>query len=90
MKLPSGPYDYPLTFSDKRFDGNGLLFFDELNPEGVLGDKVVVNGKIEPVLRVARRRYRLRLLNAGPARFYQFALAERGRERGVRLHPHRQ
>lgn len=74
LRLPSWPYDYPLAFSDKRFDTGGQLTFNELHPEGVLGDKVVVNGKIEPVLRVARRKYRFRLLNAGPGRFYEFYL----------------
>ena len=44
----------------------------------MLGDKVVVNGKIEPVLRVARRKYRFRLLNAGPSRFYEFYLQNSG------------
>lgn len=78
LRLPSHPYDYPLAFSDKRFDSGGRLTFDELNPEGVLGDKVVVNGKIEPVLRVARRKYRLRLLNAGPSRYYEFYLQNAG------------
>lgn len=79
LKLPSWPYDYPLSFSDKRFDANGRLFFDELNPEGVLGDKITVNGKIEPVLRVARRKYRFRLLNGGPTRFYEFYLQHKNR-----------
>lgn len=74
LRLPSHPYDYPLSFSDRRFDADGMLYYDQVNPDGVLGDKVVVNGKIEPVLRVARRKYRLRLLNAGPSRFYQFYL----------------
>ncbi len=74
LKLPSGPYDYPLAFQDKRFDATGIQIFNQLDPEGTFGDKVTVNGKIEPVLRVARRRYRLRLLNAGPSRFYEFYL----------------
>lgn len=74
LRLPSHPYDYPLSFSDRRFDPNGMLYYDQINPEGVLGDKIVVNGKIEPVLRVARRKYRLRLLNGGPSRFYEFYL----------------
>jgi FtsP/CotA-like multicopper oxidase with cupredoxin domain len=78
LQLPSGPYDYPLAFSDKRFDPSGRLFYDQLNPEGVLGDKTCVNGKLEPVLRVARRKYRLRLLNAGPSRFYEFYLQNAG------------
>jgi FtsP/CotA-like multicopper oxidase with cupredoxin domain len=78
LRLPSGAYDYPLTFGDRRFDVNGQLTFDQLNPEGVVGDKVAVNGKIEPVLRVARRKYRFRLLNSGPTRFYELYLQNRG------------
>ena len=78
LRLPSGPYDYPLTFGDRRFDVDGRLTFDQLNPEGVVGDKVLVNGKIEPVLRVARRKYRFRLLNSGPTRFYELYLQNRG------------
>ncbi len=74
LRLPSGAYDYPLAFQDKRFDASGIQVFDQLDPEGTLGDKITVNGKIEPVLRVARRKYRLRLLNAGPSRYYEFYL----------------
>ncbi len=74
LRLPSHPYDYPLMFQDLRFDPGGIHFYDQLDSEGTLGDKVAVNGKIEPVLRVARRKYRLRLLNAGPSRFYEFYL----------------
>ncbi|AYC31192.1 bilirubin oxidase [Pseudomonas cavernae] len=74
LRLPSGAYDYPLDFCDRRFDPTGMLFYDQLNPEGILGDKVVINGKIEPVLRVARRKYRFRLLNTGPSRFYALSL----------------
>ena len=74
LRLPSHPYDYPLKFQDLRFDTTGIHVFDQLNPEGTLGDKIAVNGKIQPVLRVARRKYRLRLLNAGSSRFYEFYL----------------
>ncbi|NNU43273.1 multicopper oxidase domain-containing protein [Ramlibacter sp. B156] len=78
LRLPSGPYDYPLTFGDRRFDVNGQLTFDQLNPEGVLGDRYLVNGKIAPVLRVARRKYRFRLLNSGPTRYYELYLQNKG------------
>lgn len=74
LRLPSHPYDYPLVFADRRFSADGLLYYDQIDPEGVLGDKVAVNGKIEPVLHVAARKYRLRLLNGGPSRFYAFYL----------------
>ncbi|AYF86640.1 bilirubin oxidase [Pseudomonas sp. DY-1] len=77
LRLPSHPYDYPLDFGDKRFAPNGTLFWDQVSPEGVLGDKITVNGIIEPVLRVAARKYRLRLLNSGPSRFYEFYLVDR-------------
>jgi FtsP/CotA-like multicopper oxidase with cupredoxin domain len=77
LRLPSYPYDYPLIFGDKRFDANGRLFYDQFNPEGVLGDRVCVNGKIKPVLRVARRKYRFRFLNGGPSRFYIFSLVDK-------------
>ncbi|MDH4611735.1 bilirubin oxidase [Pseudomonas sp. BN102] len=78
LRLPSHPYDYPLAFADRRFDANGIMVYDQVNPEGTLGDKVLVNGFIEPVLRVAARRYRLRFLNAGPSRFYAFYLQSAG------------
>ncbi|UJP06413.1 MAG: multicopper oxidase domain-containing protein [Nitrosomonas sp.] len=74
LRLPSHPYDYPLAFQDKLFDANGAQFFDQLDPIGTSGDKITVNGKIEPVLHVEPRKYRLRLLNAGPRQFYEFYL----------------
>lgn len=70
LRLPSHPYDYPLLLQDMRFDVNGRLFYDQFSPEGVLGDQIAVNYKIQPVLRVARRKYRLRVINGGPSRFY--------------------
>jgi FtsP/CotA-like multicopper oxidase with cupredoxin domain len=65
-------------FQDMRFDANGLQFHDQMSPEGVLGDRTVVNGKIKPYFKVARRKYRLRLLNGGPTRFYEFYLVHNG------------
>ncbi|MDA8485683.1 multicopper oxidase domain-containing protein [Pseudomonas resinovorans] len=76
LRLPSFPYDYPLAFSDKRFDQDGILTWNQVDPDGVLGDKITVNGIIEPFLRVAARKYRFRLLNGGPSRFYQFHLVD--------------
>ena len=74
LRLPSHPFDYPIFLQDKRFDSNGRLFFDQFAPEGILGDKITVNGKIEPVLHVQRRKYRFRFLNGGPTRFYEIYL----------------
>ncbi|MBI4320337.1 MAG: multicopper oxidase domain-containing protein [Chloroflexi bacterium] len=73
LRLPSGEFDIPMVFTDKVFDPTtGQLFFDLFNIDGILGDKFAVNGKIQPFLEVKKRRYRFRLLNAGPARVYEF------------------
>src|SRR5207253_6778938 len=75
--LPTFPdFDIPMMFADKCFDQAGLLAFDLFNLDGILGDKFLVNGKIQPVLHVSPRRYRFRWLNSGPSRFYQFFLTD--------------
>jgi FtsP/CotA-like multicopper oxidase with cupredoxin domain len=76
FRLPSGEFDVPLIIADKVFDENGLLFFDLFNLDGILGDKFLVNGKIQPFFQVHPRRYRFRLLDTGPSRFYQFFLTD--------------
>lgn len=67
-------FDIPLAFADKVFDSSGDLVFDLFNLDGILGDKFIVNGIIQPVAHVAARRYRFRLLDTGPSRFYEFFL----------------
>ena len=69
---PLTSFDIYMVFNDKHFDNQtGLLKFDLFNTDGILGDKFLVNGKIQPVLHVSPRRYRFRWLNTGPSRFYQ-------------------
>src|SRR5262249_37974361 len=46
------------------------------NFDGILGDKFLVNGKVQPYLDVKKRRYRFRVLNVGPSRFYQLFLTD--------------
>jgi FtsP/CotA-like multicopper oxidase with cupredoxin domain len=76
FKLPSYPnYDIPIVFTDLRIDPlTGQAAFDTLNSDGHLGDKYLVNGKVQPFFNVSKRRYRLRLLDMGPSRFYQLFL----------------
>jgi len=74
LRLPSGDFDIPLVFADKRFTPDGELFLNPFDLEGFLGDKFTVNGVIQPFLKVTKRKYRFRLLNAGPSRFYEFFL----------------
>jgi FtsP/CotA-like multicopper oxidase with cupredoxin domain len=75
LRLPSGAYDVPLIFTDKLFDSSGQLNFDQFNNDGFLGDRFAVNGKIQPTFKVARRKYRFRMLDGGPSRFYEFFLS---------------
>jgi FtsP/CotA-like multicopper oxidase with cupredoxin domain len=93
LKLPSGEFDVPLLFQDKQFrlveNETGMkvaeLHLPPKRPEsdttpvnfGFLGDVVAVNGQLKPKLSVKRRKYRFRLVNAGPSRFYQFFLTRR-------------
>src|SRR5215471_11692060 len=76
FRLPSFPqFDIPLAFADKIYDPkSGNLVFDLFNLDGILGDKFLVNGVIQPFLVVSPRRYRFRLLDTGPSRFYSFFL----------------
>jgi FtsP/CotA-like multicopper oxidase with cupredoxin domain len=74
LRLPSGPFDVPLVIQDRMFAPDGSLVFDPFNHDGFLGDKFVVNGKIQPYLNVQGRKYRFRFLNGSNARFYQIFL----------------
>ncbi|HIF23638.1 MAG TPA: hypothetical protein EYQ27_17450 [Gemmatimonadetes bacterium] len=76
LRLPSGEYDVPMVFADKTFDNtpDHQLFMDIFNFDGFLGEQLTVNGAVQPFFEVAARKYRFRLLNVGPSRFYKFAL----------------
>ena len=63
-------FDVPMMCHDRQFDLNGVDFFPLACLDGVIGDKLTVNGTIQPNMNVQPRRYRLRLYNGGPSRFY--------------------
>jgi spore coat protein A, manganese oxidase len=71
--LPQGEFDVPLTIVDAILDENGNLAFDH-ESSGLWGDVILVNGRPWPVMRVKRRVYRFRVLNASISRSYRFAL----------------
>ena len=79
FRLPSGVpdggrvknrYDIPLLLSDRKFDPDGVLEMDPMDMDGYIGDKWLVNGKVQPYFDVERRKYRFRLLAAGPSRYW--------------------
>src|SRR4029079_11392592 len=77
FRLPSGDFDVPMLFADKVFDPvTGALFFDFFNLDGILGDKFLVNGVVQPFLQVHPRKYRFRCLNGGPSRSYKLSLTD--------------
>ena len=43
---------------------------------GWLGDRMLVSGRVEPVIDVERRTYRVRLLNGSNARIYKLAWSD--------------
>jgi spore coat protein A, manganese oxidase len=76
LNLPQGDYDIPLIIQDKQLAQNGQLIFDDRGQRSAYGNLVLVNGTPFPYLKVARRKYRFRLLNASPSRVYQLALSQ--------------
>ena len=76
FRLPSYPaYDIPIIFTDLAIDPITLQATLDLTEDGGhLGDKYMVNGRIQPFYNVNKRRYRLRLLDMGPSRFHQLFL----------------
>lgn len=75
FRLPSFPqFDIPMIFRDAVFDSNGILQFDLMNLDGILGDTFLVNGVVQPFLNVQPRRYRFRWTNVGPSRFFEIFL----------------
>ena len=78
LNLPAGAFDVPVMLQDRLFSPNGSLVYpdtDEAIVRGVLGDRVLLNGAIQPFFAVARRKWRFRLLNASNAREYDLSLS---------------
>jgi FtsP/CotA-like multicopper oxidase with cupredoxin domain len=75
LRLPSHEFDIGLMIQDKQFDPDGYLVFDSFDHDGFLGDKFLVNGLIQPFLRVKPRKYRFRFCNGSNARLYQLFLS---------------
>jgi spore coat protein A len=76
-----GYYDVPLAIKDVMItpderDGRprGTLIYNNCSHMGAFGDVMTVNGRQQPRLDVARRKYRFRVLDASDARQYWLAL----------------
>ena len=74
LKLPTEDYDIPIFFHDALFDSTCQTVFDLFNLDGILGDRFLANGAIQPFLNVEKRRYRFRLYAPGPSRWWEWSL----------------
>lgn len=79
LDLPRGEFDVPLVIQDRSFDADNQLVYAPSPMDamtGWLGDRVLVNGTADAVLRVATQPYRLRLLNGSNSRIYRLAWSD--------------
>ena len=74
LNLPCKDYDIPIFFHDALFDSTCQTVFDLFNLDGILGDRFLTNGVIQPYLNVQKRRYRFRLYAPGPSRWWEWSL----------------
>ena len=68
LDLPQGDYDVPLMIQDRSFNADGSFRYRFDLDRGFRGDTILVNGAVAPRMKVERRLYRLRFLNASNAR----------------------
>ena len=79
LPIPKGRYDVPLVLRDAIFGTDGQLIFDDGSSRGghdsLFGDVILANGTPWPVMKVERRKYRFRILNASISRGFKLALS---------------
>jgi FtsP/CotA-like multicopper oxidase with cupredoxin domain len=79
LPIPKGRYDVPLVLRDAIFGTDGQLIFDDGSSRGghdsLFGDVILANGAPWPVMKVERRKYRFRILNASISRGFRLALS---------------
>jgi blue copper oxidase len=71
LALPRGEYDVPLVIQDRIFSAANQFQYTTTAMQGLLGDRILVNGRVDAVHSCATRIYRLRILNGSNARIYK-------------------
>lgn len=73
-----GVNDIPLILQDRRFNKDGSFSYKTqmIDNDGMLGDKFLVNGVINPYLEIKENKIRFRILNGSNARIYKLALSD--------------
>jgi FtsP/CotA-like multicopper oxidase with cupredoxin domain len=75
VEPPSNAFDVAITLSDMMFKANGSQLYDDRSTSGLWGDVILVNGVPWPNMKVHRRIYRFRVLNASISRSYKLTLS---------------
>jgi len=81
LNLPRDNHELPLVLYDRIFDVDGQLAYPVgADPKArwvpeVLGDAILVNGKLYPYIEVEARKYRLRILNGANARSFHLTFS---------------
>jgi FtsP/CotA-like multicopper oxidase with cupredoxin domain len=100
LSLPSDGTELLCVLQDRRFDSRNQLVFhgggmmEMMN--GFLGDRVLVNGQVQPTIDVDAAWHRVRLLNGSNARIYKLVWSHGvptvviGADGGLLEHPLRQ
>ena len=73
--LPAEEFDIPIVLQDRLFGADAHLIYDPMDHDGVIGDRFLANGVIQPKFHVQRRKYRFRFLNGANARVYALQLS---------------
>ncbi len=81
LSLPNeyGVDDLPVIVQDRRFNEDGSFRYIRMHRDvmtGMYGDRLLVNGGLNPVFSATRQKLRLRLLNAANARSFSFAFSD--------------
>ena len=66
LNLPCKDYDIPIFFNDSLFDSTCQTVFDLFNLDGILGDRFLANGAIQPYLNVQEAALPVPALRARP------------------------
>lgn len=75
LGLPAGEYELPMIIQDRSFNADGSIRYPAAWTEHVVGNTILVNGRVWPYLNVDRGKYRLRWVNGSGSRAYRLALS---------------
>ncbi|WP_337287435.1 multicopper oxidase domain-containing protein [Candidatus Methylomirabilis sp.] len=79
LDLPRDEHDIPVIIQDRSFDAQNQLRYIAHRHDrwrGFLGDRILVNGKLDFVFPLATRVYRLRILNGSNSRIYKLTWSD--------------